>query len=163
MVQCLHPPEKFENPTIILKSYIKENYDSNKTYRYVHDLSLLNFIHQQFMSCLQKSMWILNFNQPLNSYFWFLTEVVLLKAVHPQNISQHTKFMAPHWLVKVLHPPRKFQRLQFWNSWSYELKIIASRPSSMAWTPYYISYKSTNWFKSWLGETCTHTDRIVIS
>jgi hypothetical protein len=36
---------EFENPTIILKSYIKENYDSNKTYRYVHDLSLLNFIH----------------------------------------------------------------------------------------------------------------------
>jgi hypothetical protein len=30
--------------------------------------------------------------------------------------------VVPRWLVQVLHPPRKFEQLPFWNDWSYRIK-----------------------------------------
>jgi hypothetical protein len=31
-------------------------------------------------------------------------------------------FMAPRWLVQVLHPPQKFERSPSWNAWRYGIK-----------------------------------------
>jgi hypothetical protein len=40
LVQALHPPQDFQNPTITtFKSPVKENNDSNKTCTYVHFIS----------------------------------------------------------------------------------------------------------------------------
>jgi hypothetical protein len=30
--------------------------------------------------------------------------------------------MVLHWLVEVLHPPQKSERLPFWNRYSYDIK-----------------------------------------
>jgi hypothetical protein len=38
-----------------------------------------------------------------------------------RSISIHN-FMVPRWLVQVLHPPQKFERLPFWSAWRYEIK-----------------------------------------
>jgi hypothetical protein len=39
--------------------------------------------------------------------------LILWKSNNMQN------FMASRWLTKVLHPPQKFKRPPFWNSWNY--------------------------------------------
>jgi hypothetical protein len=47
---------KFRTIAIFNKNCVKQNNDSNKTYRYVHDLLLYqsSFV-QRFMSCLHKT------------------------------------------------------------------------------------------------------------
>jgi hypothetical protein len=44
--------------------------------------------------------------------------------------------MVPRWLVKVLHPPQKFVRPPFWNSWRYGIEkygveVIFNRMTSL--------------------------------
>jgi hypothetical protein len=41
---------------------------------------------------------------------------ILLRSISIQN------FMVLRWLVQVLHPPQKFERPPFWNSWRYGIK-----------------------------------------
>jgi hypothetical protein len=65
--------------------------------------------------------------------------------------------MVPRWLVQVLHPLRSFNVGHFGMAKVTELKSMASR--SMAWPPYWISYRSKNWFKSyWGGNIDRQTD-----
>jgi hypothetical protein len=44
---------------------------------------------------------------------------ILWRSISKQN------FMVPRWLLKVLHPPKKFERPPFWNGWRYGIKKYA--------------------------------------
>jgi hypothetical protein len=54
--------------------------------------------------------------------FLFSTKMVLLKVVYPLNIYQYTQFHGPTLTGESLHPPQKFERPPFWNSWRYGIK-----------------------------------------
>jgi hypothetical protein len=88
---------KFQN-TAIFKSSFKENYDSNKACRYVHDSSMHKTSSvevQRLMISLHKTKFELTFNRPSCSYFSFFAKVVSLKVVHPLKIYQNTECHGP--------------------------------------------------------------------
>jgi hypothetical protein len=117
-VPIVHPHKKFEIPIIVtFKSFIKENIDSIKTHRYIHDTSLCQ---SSFLSvrvnafCPYNKMWVLDFNRPC-SYFCLFAKVVLLKLFIFWKSISGPNFTDALWLVQVLHPP-------FWNGWRCGIK-----------------------------------------
>jgi hypothetical protein len=74
---------------------MKQNYDSDKTFRYVHDLSLFQIsfvLGQHSMKFLHKKI-IFNCLQCL--FFLFYTKMISLKIVCPLKICLQTKFNGP--------------------------------------------------------------------
>jgi hypothetical protein len=127
LVQILHPPQWFENPTIdIFRRSVKENNYSNKTSRFVHDISLykLYLSNGSWVAAIKK-----NINRPPCSYFPFLTKMVLLKVVHPPKIIRIQNFMVVHWVLQVLRSPQKCEHLPFWNGYSYSIKNYGMKAS----------------------------------
>jgi hypothetical protein len=109
---------------VIFKNCVKQNNDSNKTYRYVHDL-LLYQSSKRNVSWVVSTKQTMNFNIQTAAMFvffcfwqkWSYEKLFILwREISIQN------FMAPRWLMQVLHPPQKFERPPFWNGWRYGIK-----------------------------------------
>jgi hypothetical protein len=101
----------------IFKSYVKENYDSHKTCIYVHDLSLYK------TTSMCSGSWVVSIKQNVNFNFQPVAMFVFL-VFHKwsywklfilwRSISIQI-FIVPCWLVQILYPPQKSERLPFWN------------------------------------------------
>jgi hypothetical protein len=101
---------KFRN-IAIFKNFVKENNDSNKASRYVHDLLLyqIKLLGMSIFSYYAKvhlskcnGSWVvstketMNFNiQTAAMFVFFFTKMVLLKVVHRLEIYQYTSFHGP--------------------------------------------------------------------
>jgi hypothetical protein len=75
------------------------------------------------------SSWVVSTKQTMNFniqtaamfVFFYFDKNGLIKSCSSLSISIQN-FMVPHWLVQVLHPPRKFDRPPFWNGSRYSIK-----------------------------------------
>jgi hypothetical protein len=129
---------------IIFKKCVKQNNDSNKTYRYVHDLLLLqsSFVWVQwFMSCFHKNkLWILTFKRPPCSYFLFFDKNDLIKSCSSFEELSVYKISWSHvdWCKFCIHL-RSLNVRHFGIVEGMGLMSKASRSPSMAWPPYWIS------------------------
>jgi hypothetical protein len=100
-MQVLLPPQKFENPTIVVfESSIKGNNDSYKLQVCIRSFTVPNFVClsatiHELPSKKKNCMQILKLNRPPCFYFWVFTKVVLLKVVPPLMICQHATFHGP--------------------------------------------------------------------
>jgi hypothetical protein len=83
----------------IFKNCVKQNNDSNKTYRYVRDLF---FSKVHLAKC--NGSWVFSIKHTMNfkhsngrhvRIFCFLTKMASLKVVHPLKIYQFSKFHGP--------------------------------------------------------------------
>jgi hypothetical protein len=129
----------------------------------INDITnITNFIqiHKLIKSCTHP--------RNLNVNHYGIVEAMRLKNMGSRSLlvlSLRTKFHTnPRIGSKVikgfvsLYPPQKLKRSPFWNDWSYEIKNVASKSSSMASPAYLISWKSTHWFKCYWCWTDSQTD-----
>jgi hypothetical protein len=101
----------------------------------------------------------INFNiQTAAMFVFFLTKNGLIKSCSSFEDLSEKNFMVPRWLMQVLHPPQKFERPPFWNSWRYGIKKYGVEVTFNGMTSILNFIKSTNWFKSYLGG---HTDDFI--
>jgi hypothetical protein len=133
---------KFRTIAIFNKNCITQNNDSNKTYRYVHDLLLFqsSFVWvQRFMSS-QNKLWILTFKWPPCSYFLFFDKNGLIKSCSSFEDLSVFKISWSHvdWWKFCIHL-RSLNVRHFGMVEGTGLKSTASRSPSMAWPAYWIS------------------------
>jgi hypothetical protein len=85
-----------------IKNSVKENNDSNRTSRHVHDLSLYQ----------TSSVWVQRFTRCLHN------------AVNSLKIISTLTSMVPRWLVPVLNPSHTSEHQPFWNGWMYGIENL---------------------------------------
>jgi hypothetical protein len=83
---------------------------------------------------VSKNMLTVNFNRPPCSYirFFLSKSGVIESCLYSERPISIQSCMVPRWIMKILHSLQKFERPPFWNNWSYGIKIMALRSSSMA-------------------------------
>jgi hypothetical protein len=136
---CPNITSKFRN-IALFKSVVKQDNDWSKTCRYVHDLfcTKLHLPKSSGSRVLSiKQDMNVKIQPPSTFLFWFCTVMVYSKMSIQWRILSIHNFMAPHWLVQVLHPPQKYEHPPFWNGVRCRTKrlevIFNGRP------PYWIS------------------------
>jgi hypothetical protein len=142
---CVHYSSTFRNitskfrPIAILKSFVKQNNDSNKICN-VHDL----LPHQTSLSKCKGSCCNHKHNINLKrstsrGVRIFPTKNGLIKSCSTfEDLSAYISRPHVDW-CQVLHPPQKFEHPLLWNGWRYRIKTTASRSSSEAWSLHRIS------------------------
>jgi hypothetical protein len=103
----------------ILKSFVKQNNDSNKAWRYFCEVLLYrsSFVSVlRFMSSLHKTIiWILTFSWLWRSYFFLFTKWLDSKSLVLTTSVSIQMFVVPSFAPTSEVPP-------FWNGWNYRIE-----------------------------------------
>jgi hypothetical protein len=87
--------------------------------------------------------------QPPSNFVFFVFHKKRFKVVHHSNIWHNSKFHGFTLTGANFISASEVWTAAFWDDLSYMVETMASRSSSMAWAPDWISWKSSNSFKSY--------------
>jgi hypothetical protein len=163
LVQVLHLPQNFENPTIAIFRTPLQRIMFHVKLVYVLDFSL----HRTLFVWVHRSAWnktcILNVNRLPCSYFWLVTKMVLLKTIHPLKTNPHTKCHGP-----ALTSASFASTSEVWTSAILEwlklgIKNYAIEVTFNGMTSILVLYKFNNWLNIWWEDGQTRQDGDLVS
>jgi hypothetical protein len=152
LVQVLHPPQWFENPTIaIFKDPLRKIIIQIK----LVGMSMIFLCTKPRLTKCDGS-WVLS--KKIKCYIYFSTSCHVRNFLFFHKIgliencsiwrSVSMQNLMLHLTGESFACTSEVKRSSFSNGWSYGIKIMASKLPSMARPPYWISWKPTSWFKS---------------